>query len=96
MEDLKREVARALDTLLREAYDAAPEKISVEYPPHSGMGDLASPVAFEMAKRLRRPPRQIAQELADAIAKRIEGELQYPGQIKVTVIRETRAVGLAR
>ena len=39
---------------------------------------------------------QKAQELAEAIAKRIEGELQYPGQIKVTVIRETRAVGLAR
>ncbi|HEU5217975.1 MAG TPA: ribonuclease Y [Gemmatimonadales bacterium] len=37
-----------------------------------------------------------AQELAESIARRIEGELQYPGQIKVTVIRETRAVGLAR
>jgi ribonuclease Y len=37
-----------------------------------------------------------AQELAESIAKRIEGELQYPGQIKVTVIRETRAVGVAR
>ena len=37
-----------------------------------------------------------AAELADTIARRIEGELQYPGQIKVTVIRETRAVGLAR
>ena len=37
-----------------------------------------------------------AQELAESIAKRIENELQYPGQIKVTVIRETRAVGLAR
>jgi len=37
-----------------------------------------------------------AQELAETIARRIEGELQYPGQIKVTVIRETRSVGLAR
>jgi ribonucrease Y len=37
-----------------------------------------------------------AQELAESIARRIESELQYPGQIKVTVIRETRAVGLAR
>ncbi len=37
-----------------------------------------------------------AQELAETIARRIEGELQYPGQIKVTVIRETRATGLAR
>lgn len=30
------------------------------------------------------------------IAKRIENELTYPGQIKVTVIRETRAVEFAR
>ncbi len=37
-----------------------------------------------------------ALELAETIARRIESELQYPGQIKVTVIRETRAVGLAR
>jgi ribonuclease Y len=37
-----------------------------------------------------------AQELAEAIARRIETELQYPGQIKVTVIRETRAVGVAK
>ena len=37
-----------------------------------------------------------AQELAESIAKRIEGELQYPGQIRVTVIRETRASGIAK
>lgn len=34
--------------------------------------------------------------LSRDIAKRIEGELTYPGQIKVTVIRETRAVEYAR
>jgi ribonuclease Y len=34
--------------------------------------------------------------LSKDIAKRIENELQYPGQIKVTVIRETRAVEFAR
>src|SRR6266513_21458 len=37
-----------------------------------------------------------AQILARDIAKRIEGELQYPGQIKVTVIRETRIVEFAK
>jgi ribonuclease Y len=37
-----------------------------------------------------------AQGLANDIARRIEKELQYPGQIRVTVIRETRAVDYAR
>jgi len=37
-----------------------------------------------------------AAELAETIARRIEAELQYPGHIKVTVIRETRAIGMAR
>jgi ribonuclease Y len=34
--------------------------------------------------------------LARDIAKRIEEELEYPGQIKVSLIRETRAVEYAR
>jgi ribonuclease Y len=37
-----------------------------------------------------------AGELSDQIARKIERELQYPGQIKVVVIRETRAVDFAR
>jgi len=34
--------------------------------------------------------------LARDIAKRIEGELEYPGQIKVSLIRETRAIEYAK
>jgi ribonucrease Y len=34
--------------------------------------------------------------LSESIARKIESELQYPGQIKVVVIRETRAVEFAR
>jgi ribonuclease Y len=45
-------------------------------------------------------PEQIDDEaafgLARNIASRIENELQYPGQIKITVIRETRCIELAK
>lgn len=34
--------------------------------------------------------------LAHDIASRIENELQYPGQVKVVVIRESRAIGVAK
>ena len=37
-----------------------------------------------------------AHQLAKDISKRIEAEMQYPGHIKVVVIRETRAVEVAR
>jgi ribonuclease Y len=37
-----------------------------------------------------------AKSLAKSIAKKIEGELKYPGRIKVTIIRETRIVEYAR
>jgi len=37
-----------------------------------------------------------AEELANEMAKKIEAELEYPGQIKVTVIRETRAIDYAK
>lgn len=37
-----------------------------------------------------------ALELAREIAKRIEQELKYPGEIKIAVIRETRAIEYAR
>ncbi len=37
-----------------------------------------------------------ARELARNIAMRIENELKYPGEVKVNVIRETRAIEFAR
>src|SRR5208337_571140 len=43
-----------------------------ERPPNLAMGEIASPVCFELAKRLKKPPRSLAQEIANAL-KPIEG-----------------------
>ena len=35
--------------------------VALEYPPNRELGDLGTPVAFELARRLRKAPRAIAQ-----------------------------------
>ena len=42
---------------------------AVEVPPNRALGDLGVPVAFQLARALRKPPRAIAQELAGALDK---------------------------
>src|ERR1700726_4214082 len=42
--------------------------IVTERPPKIEMGETASPVSFELAKRLKRAPRQIAQEIAASLS----------------------------
>ena len=39
---------------------------------------------------------EVAHQLSYDISEKIQNELTYPGQVKVTVIRETRAVNIAR
>ena len=46
---------------------AAVPSIVIETPPRRALGDLAVPVAFELARTLRKAPRVIAQELATAL-----------------------------
>jgi ribonuclease Y len=36
------------------------------------------------------------EKLSDEIARKIQTEMTYPGQVKITVIRETRAVSYAK
>jgi arginyl-tRNA synthetase len=49
------------------ALDAAePPAVVLDYPPNRELGDLGTPVAFELARRLRKAPRAIAQEIAGA------------------------------
>ena len=60
----------ALREAIREACRAAlaidPEQVPLTYPPSAALGDLASPVCFELARIARKPPRAIAEAIAAA------------------------------
>lgn len=68
----------------------------------AGFPGVEKSFAFQAGRELRVfvQPEQINDEeayaLARAIALKVEAELQYPGQIKITVIRETRCVEVAK
>jgi arginyl-tRNA synthetase len=49
------------------AGDPVLASMAVDVPPRRALGDLAVPLAFELARRLRKPPRAIAQEIAGAL-----------------------------
>jgi arginyl-tRNA synthetase len=60
---LLQQLKQALGAHIRENYGVE-ISLSLEKPPKLEMGEAASPVCFELAKRLKRAPRQIAQEIA--------------------------------
>jgi arginyl-tRNA synthetase len=49
------------------ADDAVLVAIPIETPPRRALGDLAVPLAFELARRLRKAPRAIAQDIVGAL-----------------------------
>ncbi len=53
-----------IQAILLAKYDITLAQLSVEQAPSIALGELALPVAFELAKRLRKAPRAIATELA--------------------------------
>jgi arginyl-tRNA synthetase len=77
---IRRDLAASLRDAVREVGGVAPQRIVLERPPQVAMGDLASPIAFDLAKSMRRPPRTIAGQIAAAVrlppaveAVRVEG-----------------------
>ncbi len=63
---LLQRLKEALAGHIREKYGVE-LAIALEKPPKLEMGEAASPVCFELAKRLKRAPRQLAQEIANGL-----------------------------
>jgi arginyl-tRNA synthetase len=65
---LQRQVHDAVSAAIRTHFGIAEvPAFAVEVPPTRALGDLAVPVAFQLARALRKAPKAIAQELAQAL-----------------------------
>jgi arginyl-tRNA synthetase len=87
-ERLSQAIAEAAADLLREAGDeAAPPALTVEVPRQAEHGDFATNAALVLAKRLRRPPREIAARLAERLPARSDwiarAEVAGPGFVNL-------------
>ncbi|MGI4853076.1 MAG: arginine--tRNA ligase [Janthinobacterium lividum] len=65
---MKQALLDRIDQVLQAKYDVTGVTVVTEQPPNLTLGEIASPVAFELAKRLRKAPRVIAAELATELA----------------------------
>jgi arginyl-tRNA synthetase len=65
--EMQGELARAVRDAIRTTFHIDPPPIGFQYPPKTTLGDLALTAPFELAKTLRRKPRDIAAELLPAL-----------------------------
>ena len=65
--ELQRRFSARLQIVLQEKYDLAIAAIPAEIPPDLKFGELSTPIAFELARKLRKAPKVIAQEIVTAL-----------------------------
>ncbi|HEU5351685.1 MAG TPA: arginine--tRNA ligase [Terracidiphilus sp.] len=65
--ELKKRLEARMRAVLKAQYEIEPEAIPLEMPPTLEFGELASPLAFELARKLRKAPKMIAQEIVAAL-----------------------------
>ena len=95
-QEIKARLAAAIEQQLS-SKSAPPVKVLLEQPKQSSFGELAVPLAFQLARQLKRPPREIAEELAASLH-RVPGvgsiEIAGNGYINVRLDRAAYALAL--
>jgi arginyl-tRNA synthetase len=66
-QELKNRLESHLRDVLKAKYDIAVDSIPLETPPDLRFGELATPIAFELARKLRKAPKVIAQEIVESL-----------------------------
>jgi len=97
-QELQNQLIDRVRAFLRQQYQLDIENVVIAQPPSVALGEYALPLAFELAKQLRKPPRKIAEEMVAGIGE-IPGiekfEVAGAGYINVRVRRGAFAQRLA-
>ena len=64
----------AVRRAVRQAFGVDVGAVPTTIPPTAELGDFATPICFELARTLRRPPRALAEGIAAGIAAALEAE----------------------
>jgi arginyl-tRNA synthetase len=95
---LQRRLDDAVRAFLRRAYNLEFDSVVIEQPPQVELGEYALPLAFELAKKLRKAPRKIAEEIVAGLGP-VDGfdklEVAGAGYLNARVNRSTMAAALA-
>ncbi|MGZ4733848.1 MAG: arginine--tRNA ligase [Terriglobales bacterium] len=95
--NLERRLTQHVRDFISRTYSLDLAKIVIEQPPKVEFGEYALPLAFELAKKLRKAPRKIAEEIVNGIGP-IPGfeklELAGAGYINARLKREELAAAL--
>jgi len=65
--DLQKRFEGHICDVLRAKYEIEVENVPIAIPPELKFGELATPIAFELARKLRKAPKAIAQEIVAAL-----------------------------
>jgi arginyl-tRNA synthetase len=97
--DQQKKLAATVRGFLRDKYQIEIDHVVIEQPPNVDMGEFALPLSFELAKRLRKAPRKIAEEIVAELPlpdgfERLE--VAGAGYINVRLKRDLAARALAK
>src|SRR5213595_117201 len=67
LEQITEELSETLRNRVLTLFGHAVERVVLQAPPKLSMGDLATPIALELAKALKRKPREIAETLVNGM-----------------------------
>src|ERR1043165_3850118 len=67
LEDIHEQLTETLKSRALALFGHAVDRVVLQTPPKLSMGDLATPIALELAKALKRKPREIAETIANGL-----------------------------